>query len=211
MNEANRQFKVTVEGQYHALHTSGNPTLKRYVAEFILPSQEAALSIICKHLLNPYLHKNYPDFIRYRTHELKSIVVVGRAPDPAVLQMSIDEMSMAELSDFCILKQILIDPYKHANLAAARELVQTTWSTKRQRILEKESGKTAQEEKEIAELLQQNKLPPQQDSVGVSVNERKATAAAVRADTPGPKKTSPIEADEQLPPVIDDVPADQII
>ena len=91
-----------------------------YVAKFVLPTPEAALSVICKHLLDPYLRKHYDDYARFRSHKITSIVTNGRPPDPAVLNIPIDEQGVAELADFCLLRNIFIDPYKHKNLEQCR-------------------------------------------------------------------------------------------
>ena len=102
-----RNYSITVEGQYYGAHeATGAPTVKRYVAKFVLPTMEAALSVICKYLLDPYLRKHYDDYARFRSHKITSVVANGRPPDKAVLQMPIEEMNVSELSDFCMLKQI---------------------------------------------------------------------------------------------------------
>lgn len=155
-----RHFECTVQGQYQSISThSTQPTLRNYTASFILPSPEAALSIICRHLLAPYLRKNYPDFVRVRTHKLVSMVAHGRTPDTSVLQMSIEDMNISQLSDFCILKQILIDPYKHADFQKVKELVINEWNTKR--LVAKEEAKTVEDKnkKEAEALLALNGLP----------------------------------------------------
>lgn len=194
-----RSFECVVTGQYHSLGTHGTvPTLKTYTAKFILPSQEAALSVICKHLLNPYLRKHYPDFIRFRTHELVSITVHGRKPDPAVLQMGIEEMNIEELSDFCILRQIMIDPYKHSDLAQVKELIQERWREKRlaQKDMNESKDRAAKADEDF--LRELNQLPKERGELEVNVNELKATQAAKNHGQPdsavGVAHTPPEEA-----------------
>jgi hypothetical protein len=197
-----KYFKCVVEGQYHALHeNAGTPTLRKYSAEFTLPSQEAALSVICKHLLTPYLEKKYPDFIRFRTHELKSITLVGYTPDPSVLQIGIDEMSVKELSDFCILRQILIDPYKYPDLERTKEIVAEMWRTKRQ---EKTDEKVTEAEDAINDLLSLNELDIPTKELKVNLNEQKASLPKMPA-APGKRKPEFVDPlDEILPGIVDD-------
>lgn len=211
-----KQFEIVVRGQYHSLHeASGTPTLKNYTAKFILPTQEAALSTVCRHLLAPYLRKHYPDFIRFRTHELVSITLVGYKPNPEVLQMAIDEMTLPQLFDFCVLKEILIDPYKHykspGDLPALRDKITEAWRAKRQNIKDLEESKDAFSQKEADELLELNELPPASgtDGPGINVNEQIASrnANTKSSDTNPATGTETLESDESLPPIIDDEPA----
>lgn len=199
-----RHFEVVVDGQYRALHESGSQTLKRYTSKFILPSQEAALSVICKHLLSAYLQKNYSDYINFRTHELKSITVIGRQPNPEVLQMGIDEMTKDQLWDFCILRQIMIDPNKHDNLGKCKEIVMNTWRTMRQVAADKQSSKESTSEKEAEMLRKANKLPPKSDGVQININAQKAAAANIRNSDSEKSLPGNIESDEPLPPIEND-------
>ena len=213
-----KQFEVVVDGQYHALHdVSGSPVLKPYTSKFTLPSQEGALSVICKHLLAPYLRKHYPDFVRFRTHQLRSITLVGYTPNPEVLQMSIDEMNAKQLGDFCILKQIQVDPAKHADLNACRELVSTIWREKRTARQDKEELERKNNQGDIDELLKSNDLPVQTGEVVIDINAHKATVAAKARVTPAFTQTNGATgstapapamdiADEPLPPFVEDSP-----
>lgn len=210
-----RSFEVVVEGQYYALHDSVSTVVKKYQAKFVLPSQEAALSNICKHLLKPYLEKNYPDFIRFRTHQLVSITAHGRKPDPEVLQMGIDEMNIAQLSDFCILRQIMIDPYKHSDLPLCRERVMEAWRVKRRDLQDRQEGKAAVEDKEINELRALNNLPPLTDGILINHNEQKANriVGAVVPKVPDSLKSQSAgpEDDAPLPPEEKDVLSESTI
>ena len=101
-NVETRNFEVTVRGQYYAAHTAtGVATVKGYEAKLVLPSQEAALSVICKYLLDPYLRKHYEDYAKFRSHKIVHVKVNGRPPDHAVLQMAFEDMGVAELADCC--------------------------------------------------------------------------------------------------------------
>lgn len=220
-----RYFKFTVEGQYIALHDAGSKTLKRYSASFTLPSQEAALSIICKHLLDDTLTKKYQDYIKFRTHAVTSMEVVGRSPDREVLSMDPDEMNREQLSDFCILKSLMIDPYKHGDLTHCREVVKAQWRLKRLAQKEKEEHKDAGAQKEVDALRELNDLGPEEQGIKVNVNAQKAAGPANAGPTAPPlnvpRETSqdappnpnrlpsttaiPGENDDPLPPFVEDI------
>ena len=193
-----RNYEITVQGQYYGAHdTTGTPTVKAYVAKFILPSQEAALSVICKHLLDPYLRKHYDDYAKFRSHRITSIIVNGRAPDAKVLQMEFESMGVRDLSDFCILKHIMIDPYKHADLEKCREDVKRIYS---ERISQQRADMTsgaAKEKAEADELLAMNDLPKVGESPEININEQKIGAALKREkkliDTDVPPEEGPIQ------------------
>lgn len=173
-----RFFEAVVVGDYYAFSSaSGSTTLKNYRASFILPSQEAALSVICRHLLEKKLKSMYPDFIRFRTHKLESLTLHGHKPNPEVLNMSIDEMTVSELSDFCILNRIMIDPFQHSNLQACKEKVTSAYQILRQQRRDKEESKTKADQKQIDELLGLNQLPADNAEMTININEQKALAA----------------------------------
>lgn len=212
MGELKRNYEITVQGQYYGAHdTTGTPTVKNYVAKFVLPSQEAALSVICKHLLDPYLRKHYQDFARFRSHKITSVVVNGRPPDAAVLQMSFEDMGVRDLSDFCILKQIFIDPYKHKDLEKCRQAVREEWELRiSQAKADQVSGASA-ENAEVEALLKLNELPPKSETPLINVNEQRIGAALAKAAvdprpslSPESITTAAIPADEPLPPASDD-------
>lgn len=194
-----KQFEVTVRGQYQGLSEgSGIPALRQYEETFTLPSQEAALSIICKHLLAPKLRKKYPDFIRFRTHELVNINLINYVPNKEVLQMSIDDMSLKDLNDFCILRQIMIDPFKHASkdIFAIRAMVQKAYTEKRMAVKEDQMSKSGADAKEADALRKINDLEPTSKDPLININEQKLTgnAKAAAADAiKEPLSTSPVD------------------
>ena len=201
-------FVVVVSGQYHAMSdVTGTPVLKNYTEAFTLPSQEAALSNICKHLLSPRLKKTHSDFIRFRTHELISIKLQNYTPNTAVLQMMIDDMNILELYDFCILQKLLIDPYVHASkmdIYKLRQLVQTAYNKKRQAEKSARSDKNAPEKAAGDQLREMNDLPPVADGVELNTNEQRVhkgvqTAQPAAGVVTGEGRIGP-EADEPLPP-----------
>lgn len=205
-----KHFEVTVRGQYQSLHEgSGVPTLKPFEETFNLPSQEAALSSICKHLLGARLKKKYPDFIRFRTHELVGMRLVGYTPNKDVLQMSIEEMRLDELYDFCILKQIMIDPYKHTakDIFAIRNMVQKSWTEKRTAIKEAATSKEGNDAREADALRAANDLDPTAKDPVINVNEQKLTQNAKKAteslangSAGGGIAAGPVESMDPLPP-----------
>lgn len=199
MSNEQKFFKVTVRGQYQSLHEgSGVPTLKGYEETFDLPSQEAALSTICKHLLSPRLKKKYPDFIRYRTHELVGIQLFNYSPNKDVLQMGIDDMNILELHDFCILRQLMIDPYKHADkdIFVLRTMVQKAYTEKRVAEKERSQSKEGAEAKAVDKLRAQNDLPPAASDPVINLNEQKQTLAAKKASTAAPTVDTNVPAEE---------------
>ena len=185
-----RNYEITVQGQYYGVHdATGSPTIKSYVAKFILPSQEAALSAICKYLLDPYLRKHYADYAKFRSHRITSVIVNGRPPDPAVLQMAFDDMGVRDLSDFCILKQIMIDPYKHKDLEACRIEVKRVWEARVSQMKADEKSGAAKEKVEVDALLKMNELPKSGDAPEININEQKIFKAAekgLKAEEPAP-------------------------
>ena len=197
-----RNYEITVQGQYYGVHdTTGTPTIKSYVAKFILPTQEAALSVICRHLLDPYLRKHYPDYAKFRSHKITSVVVNGRPPDTRVLQMSFDDMGVADLSDFCILKQIFIDPYKHKDLEKCRIEVRKVWEARVSQMKADEKSGVAKEKLEVDALLEMNGLPADVKPE-ININEQKILHAAEKGHkvdgiTPLP------ETEPELPPADD--------
>lgn len=206
MAEEKRSFKIKVEGQYYGAHeATGAPTVKFYTAEFVLPSQEAALSIICKHLLDPYLRKHYADYAKFRSHKIVNVVVVGRQPDPSVLRMAFEDMGVSELSDFCILKRIFIDPYKHEKIDKCREEIRQIWEA---RVSQEKADKTtglAKEKKEADELLAMNDLQAVGEGAEINPNAQRIAGAMKKADKD--IRASDVPADgaakpeEDLPPL----------
>lgn len=208
-----KSFEITVRGQYQALSEhSGIPTLKGYEETFMLPSQEAALSNICKHLLSPRLKKKHSDFIRYRTHDLVGIKLIGYTPNRDVLQMGIDEMNLSELSDFCILRQIMIDPYKHGakDIFAIRQMVQKAYTEKRLAEKEIATSKEGAAAKEADALRKLNDLPPVASDPLININEQKLTQQAAAATAPvvqsPTQKTEDVLDDGPLPDFVNDEP-----
>lgn len=198
-----KHFEVTVTGQYHAMSSvSGTPTLKNYKETFILPSQESALSSICKHLLAPRLKKSHSDFIRYRTHELVLIILKGYTPNSDVPQMDIMDMNILELHDFCILRQLTIDPYKHAkeDIFQIRTSVAQAYSNKRQAAKDMKESKNAIDISEAETLRKINDLDTP-TGTNININEQKVTAQAqTQKPNPPPNPSDIVDpADEPLP------------
>lgn len=183
MAELKRSFKFVVEGIYYGAHgATGLPVVKPYSAEFVLPSQEAALSVIVKHLLKPYLRRKYPDFASVRTHKISRMEHAGRAPDPKVNQMAFEDMEIADLYDFCILNQIFIDPYKHKNLEQCREqIIRLYQSRSDEKKLAKKTGKDI-EQKEVSELLKLNGLEAEDEFIPSLGEQRIGAALKNRGD-----------------------------
>ena len=203
-----RIFKFTVQGHYYGAHdTTGVAVIKSYSAVFTLLSQEAALSVICKHLLDPYLRKNYPDYAKFRTHALTHTEVVGEKPDLKTLQMPIDEMNQSQLADFCILKQILIDPYKHPDFEKCKAEVKTIWEAMyAQQRYERESGK-AKEKQEVDDLLDMNNLLAFKEKPIVNKNEQ-IISGVIKKEGDKAKATEPLQNEEPALP-IDELPPEE--
>ncbi|MDE1866581.1 MAG: hypothetical protein KGI08_02575 [Thaumarchaeota archaeon] len=208
MSTPKKYFEVTVAGQYIALMSStGTQTLKNYEEKFILPTQEAALSKICKHLLSPRLKKKYADFIKFRTHEKIAVKLFNYTPDPAVLQMAVDDMNLTELSDFCILRGLEIDPvlHGHKDIFAIRQMVQKANDEKRQALKDKQTSKNHPEEKEANVLRQMNDLEKPPEGLQINLNEQLVHKERPVQEAPTlpavPTTAEPLEADEPLPPI----------
>lgn len=155
-----RIFTFIIEGQYYGSHgQTGLPVMKNYKATFMLRSMEAALSTIVKFLLDPYMVKNYGDYARFRTHKITDLKYTGRPPSPHVLQMGFEDMGIAELADFCILKQIFIDPYMHKDLEACRKDIARIYQNRTDQKRQDEKSGRAKEQKEIDDLLTLNQIP----------------------------------------------------
>ena len=174
-----RNFEFIVKGQYYAAHTAtGVATVKGYEAKLVLPSQEAALSVICKYLLDPYLRKHYEDYAKFRSHKIVHVKVNGRPPDHAVLQMAFEDMGVAELADFCILKQIFIDPYQHKDLDKVRADIKQIWEDRvAQHKADANSGRKREQEMQD-HLLKLNDLPKSGDNPEININEQKILSEA---------------------------------
>jgi hypothetical protein len=209
METPKRRFTFQVEGKYYGSHDqTGLPVIKTYIGKFVLPSQEAALSVIVRFLLKPYLTKNYPDFASIRTHRITSMDTEGRLPDPKVNQMAFEDMEIADLSDFCILNQIFIDPYKHKNFEQCREQVMKMYQSRSdEKKMLKKTGKDV-ELKEVDELLKLNNLEPLEEEfsmgaqrIGAALKNRgdgRVTESVGAQHMPTPR--SPLE---NTPPLAD--------
>lgn len=172
-----RHFTFKVEGQYYAAHGStGLPVIKQYEGEFKLLSMEGALSIIVKYLLNAFLTNKYPDYARFRTHKITSMQTHGAPPQTNVLHLSFDEMTAQQLTDFCILKQIFIDPSKHANLEKCRNEVARIYQNRLDQKKQDEKTGKAAEQKEIDTLMELNKIPKLEGSIPNLNMQRTGTA-----------------------------------
>lgn len=205
--EQKKYFEVTVGGQYIALSmATGTQTLKAYEEKFVLLSQEAALSKICKHLLSPRLKKKYPDFIKYRTHEKLAVKLFNYTPDTGVLQMSIEDMNLTELGDFCILRGLEIDPFLHGHkdIFALRQIVMKANEDKRQYAKDRATSKTAPAEKEADTLRRMNDVEAPKAGLEINPNEqlvKKAGEQAPPVETSAtPAADEPIESEDALPP-----------
>lgn len=200
--EAKRLYKATVEGQYFA-NTGGvrGGSIKKYSAEFILPSNEAALSVVVSKLLSPKLSMQYPDYTRYRTHRLVKLEMIGDyKPNRAVLELPVEAMSMAQLLDFCLLRGIMIDPYKRKNVEIAREQISLAWEEKK-RLMRDNSAEAEAKKKDDA-LLELNNIPIEKG--GVQVTMRQDIPAPRTVELPPDNSPAPLarveDAVDEAPP-----------
>jgi hypothetical protein len=197
---ANRIYKITVEGQYMSIgDASGSKVIKKYQAEFRLQSMEAALSVIVSKLLDLKLKQMYPDYVTYRTHRIIRVEVEGPKPSTAVLSMAIEQMSMQQLADFCILRELQVDPLHLADIGKAREMVSKSWDEKRARMKDEAAAK--QDSQKDDDLLALNELT--RDEAPVKLIFAPA-ALSTEAHTPGApvveRVANPVEpSDAPLP------------
>ena len=145
--------------------------------------------------------KNYPDYARFRSHRVTGISTKGKAPDRAVLQMSFDDMTAEQLSDFCILNRIAIDPYEHEDLDKCREDIKTIYQARlAQARADRENGKATGKIK-VDRLLEMNELPPEEENVKVNINEQKLLKKPMVAVPPAEAPAEPVAVDDApLPP-----------
>lgn len=151
-----RTYEFVVEGQYIALSGS-NKTLKKYSVKFVLPSPDSALSVIVSKLLDDKLRLTYDDYVKYRTHKIVGRSIVGEKPSRAVLEMEVEKMNFEELTDFCLLKEISVDPFKYKNVQLAREAVAKGWEDQKERG--REILKDKEKIRELDELRLLNNIP----------------------------------------------------
>lgn len=106
-------YCVTVSGQYYA-NINGLKTFQHYKEEFKLTSMDCALSIIKNTLLDARLRRTQEHYAGFRTYKIENVRTQGQAhtPSPAVLNLPIENMTVAQLNDFCLLRGFSIDPYK---------------------------------------------------------------------------------------------------
>lgn len=166
-----KYFKATVRGQYYCVQTaSTTQSVKNYEVDFILPSQEAALSTICKYLLDRKLKDTYPDYAKFRTHQLVNLELHNHKPDQAVLQMAIEDMSLAQLFDFTVLKKISVDPYRQkGTLPEIRALITSAYSNQKASQKENLSPAEQKEAKELDAILKANKISKDPAGMPISV------------------------------------------
>ena len=176
-----RSFDFVVQGQYYGVHdTTGTPAIKHYTAKFKLPTIEAALSKICKYLLDPYLRKHFPDYAKFRSHRITEVKVNGKDPDRRVLQMGFDDMTTAELADFCILKQIFIDPFEHKDLEKVRNEIRSIYEARIAQAKADQKSGAALEQSLVDRLLAMNELP--KITTEININEQRLMTAVKTGD-----------------------------
>lgn len=161
-------YDITIEGQYYAKAIGGSGVfLKYYRATFVLPSLEGALSQIVKHLLAPKLLRLYPDYTDYRTHEMVEVRLQGEEPDTSILKLPIEKMSFEQLSDFCVLRGLMCDPYKADGILDARKRVADALQLKQEEI--EYLARVEEENAEKNSLLKLNDIDPKANKDIVSM------------------------------------------
>ncbi len=76
-------FRVVVFGEYYALAPMGQGKVRKpYEIPFNVPALEGALSLIATKLLDVALKRHYPDAIKFRTHEIKSVEALSADTPP---------------------------------------------------------------------------------------------------------------------------------
>lgn len=195
---AKRIYKITLEGQYMSIgDASGSKVIKKYSAEFKLLSMEAALSVIVSKLLDSKLRQTYEGYVTYRTHRIVKVEVEGPKPNADVLSQAIEGMSMAQLTDFCILRELPVDPAKSEGkkvktdegtvtvspLEVARDRVIKAWDNKRATIRDEAIAKTETDKDD--ELLALNNIEREDAPVKMIFSDAKSILTD--AHTPGAK------------------------
>lgn len=160
-------YEVTVEGQY----VTTERKTKKYIHTFVLNRLDRALAVIKKHLLDVKLREKYEDYKTYRTHAISATKRIGRQPDSSVLNMPLSRMTAQQLSDFCLLNALALDPADIPDIKLARERVAIAFEQKlKYEELDIQAEEKRREEKELLMLnsTQIGALPMQEAKHGPS-------------------------------------------
>jgi len=162
-------FILTVEGQYYA----DGKKLKKYSYQCKLPKMEAALSVIKNKIEQRKLNKLLPDFVAVRTRaivDVQSELGLSAAPKTD----NIAEMTLDQVSELVIQKELPIDPTEYTDIielrkdtADALQNLEMFLKTKKERAEKKA------EEKELEELnpdLADDDEPPNMPGEGIAEN-----------------------------------------
>ena len=152
------QFEVTVEGTYYA-GTKNNKVHRTYKPEkFILSSLKDAQHTIYRKLISQRLMTKYPDFVGVRTCQIIDTKEITGAPtNRPVREIPINEMSLAELTQFSIEQGLAVDPQKCGSVMEARKAVSDALDDKqllkRQQDEEAAKKRKAKEDKDALDDL----------------------------------------------------------
>jgi hypothetical protein len=116
--------------------------------------------------------------------------------------MAFEDMSIADLADFCILKHIFVDPYKHKDFEKCKEEVKRQWESRVAQVKADKSTGAEKEKEEVDELLKLNELPPRSESPEININQQKIAAAIKKGGDAA--KASGVAEDAALPPAADE-------
>lgn len=145
-------FRVVVFGEYYALSPMGKGKIRKpYELAFNVPALEGALSLIATKLLDAALKKHYPDAVKFRTHEIKSVEALSSDTPPT---NSLQYMDRPRLERWAVENKVPIKLDEYTKLADLREtLIDFRLNPG---SFEKREARRQVERMELAELMRLN-------------------------------------------------------
>lgn len=145
-------FRVVVFGEYYALSPMGQGKIRKpYEIPFNVPALEGALSLIASKLLDAALKKLYPDAVKFRTHDIKSVEPLSSDTAPT---NSLQYMDRDRLERHVSEHKVPLNPADYPKLEHLREACIDHHQNK-QGFEAREARKQA-ERREHAELMRLN-------------------------------------------------------
>lgn len=154
-----RLYEITITGEYYTKKAAGTEvaSIYPYKVAFILPSLDSALAVIKGKLLNDKLKQVYDTYETYRTHSVTGVKLVTGSVDQSVVNLPINELTLVQLDDYCVVKRLFCDVYKAGSLAKARFLVTKLSGEQSERFnASAESRKAEADENELRRLNEMN-------------------------------------------------------
>lgn len=117
-------YEITVGGECivysDAADRSKGKMTKPYEIKVRLKSLDSALSIIKNRVLEPVLRKKFPEYYKFRTHEILDVVPLGDTSERAD---QIDAMNRQQLLKFIKDEGLPVDPSLFKKIGKLREAI----------------------------------------------------------------------------------------